>query len=78
MPNYSPQTAEAVKKFEKAISKWSKAPMNVRKSVGKTLKSVENSVAAFAAATAGAVPSGRIRKGGKRSTRRMTRRKSKN
>ena len=70
MPN-SPQSAFA--RAEKMISQWSKAPSQVRKSTGKTVRRVENSVTALAAALSGAVPVPRIKKGGARKTRRMSR-----
>ena len=72
----SPQTAEAVRKFEKAISHWAKAPTQIRKSLGRTIKRVENSAAAFAAATAG-LSITRPKKGGatRRKSKRGTRRK---
>ena len=56
------------------ISQWSKAPSQMRKSTGKTVRRVENSVTALAAALSGAVPFSRKKKGGAR--KKMTRRMS--
>ncbi len=75
MPN-SPQSA--LKRAEKMISQWSKAPSQMRKSTGKTVRRVENSVTALAAALSGAVPAPRVKKGGaKKMTRRMSSSRSK-
>ena len=77
---------EAYERALKTIGAWSKAPVNITKSLGKSGKRVKNSSVALAAALAGAVPVPRKKKGGAKKkmtcrmssstkSKRMTRRK---